>query len=394
MRTKNSLQLAHTRALEPQIGWRLSARPSTNNFRSAQASNAFAANRAGQRRGFTLVELLVVIAIIGILIALLLPAVGAAREAARRSQCANNLKQIGLALHNHHTAYKSFPPGLPNAAANLAATGGTQVGAYCQGPNWLANILGQMEETTMYQQLEQCMSPDSLDPGYSVCDDCEHDENGNIGRTALPFMLCPSAEPMTEWMHAYSLESLAKANYAASFGSDTYMSFQIASKAGVFGVVDLGAKISMQGGPDCPNLGRTRMGWGKGVKFKHITDGTSHTMMVSEVLGWNTMYDGRGTWLLNSMGGSNFTGKTTPNSTTNDVVPICDTNIPTSDILHCAQNQTDGNVFAGARSRHSGGVVTVFADASTHFESNTIDAATWSALTTIAGGETIGLDSQ
>jgi hypothetical protein len=131
------------------------------------------------------------------------------------------------------------------------------------------------------------------------------------------------------------------------------------------------------------------MGLGKGTKIKNITDGASHTLMVSEVIGWNTAFDGRGTWLLNSMGGSNFTAKTTPNSTTNDLIPICDSNISVGHPLHCTQDQTDGNVFAAARSRHSGGVATVYADASTHFVSNNIDSALWSALATIAGGESI-----
>ncbi len=143
--------------------------------------------------GFTLVELLVVIAIIGILIALLLPAVQSARESARRTQCSNNLRQIGVALQNHHSTYKSFPPGLPNAAAKLWIAGGTQVGAVCQGPNWLANLLPQIEESTLAKNVVRCMDTDGPDPGFSACDDCEHDANGNVGRTTLPFMICPSA---------------------------------------------------------------------------------------------------------------------------------------------------------------------------------------------------------
>jgi prepilin-type N-terminal cleavage/methylation domain-containing protein len=346
-----------------------------------------------RKSGFTLVELLVVIAIIGILIALLLPAIQAAREAARRAQCSNNLKQIGLALQTHHSAHKSFPPGLPNAAANLWITGGTQVGAVCEGPNWFSNILGDMEETALYNSLLRCMDTDGPDPGYSACDDCEHEANGFVGRTALPFMLCPSAPAVMAQVHNWNLENLAKGNYAANFGADTYLSFQSKATAGAFGVFDLGAKINHQGGPDCPNLGRVRMGYGRGVKVKDITDGTSHTLMVSEVIATDTSADVRGTWTVASAGASVINGKTTPNSITNDVLAMCDTTIPDTDPMHCIQNQKDGNIFAAPRSRHSGGVVTVFGDGSIHFETDSIDPATWKALTTIAGGETVsGID--
>jgi prepilin-type N-terminal cleavage/methylation domain-containing protein/prepilin-type processing-associated H-X9-DG protein len=111
--------------------------------------------RADRRSAFTLVELLVVIAIIGILIALLLPAVQAAREAARRMQCTNSLKQIGLSLHNYHDTFKSFPPGgleFSNVSAN-----GIPDGTYkSMGPmwGWAAFILPYMEQKPLYDQLQ------------------------------------------------------------------------------------------------------------------------------------------------------------------------------------------------------------------------------------------------
>ncbi len=103
-----------------------------------------------RRRGFTLIELLVVIAIIAVLIALLLPAVQAAREAARRAQCVNNLKQIGLGLHNYHSAVGSFPPGHSQAARDINYAGG-----YGNQTEWSAQamMLPYMEQTPLYNAI-------------------------------------------------------------------------------------------------------------------------------------------------------------------------------------------------------------------------------------------------
>src|SRR5271168_3122262 len=105
-------------------------------------------NKSVRARGFTLIELLVVIAIIAVLIALLLPAVQSAREAARRAQCTNNLKQIGLAMHNYHSSVGSFPPG--SLAGGSSSPGGEWSGPWWP---WAAYILPQMELTNLYNSI-------------------------------------------------------------------------------------------------------------------------------------------------------------------------------------------------------------------------------------------------
>jgi prepilin-type N-terminal cleavage/methylation domain-containing protein len=337
------------------------------------------------RRAFTLVELLVVIAIIGVLVALLLPAIQAAREAARRTECTNHLKQFGVAMHNHITAHLSFPPGVPNGViqSKLWITGGTQTGAYCQGPNWLANILDTMEDAQLFSYLIPCM-----EQYYSFCDDCEHNDQAlvaspPIGNTTMPYMICPSADRCDQLLNIYNLENLSKGNYAACWGAEDYMSFTDPLKAGIFGVVDLQRHIPNDKNPAC--LGTWKMGWGKGTKPKDITDGLSKTMMCSEVIGWDSSFDDRGVWASNAMGSSVYVARQTPNSSEKDNIPMCDSAIPDGDALKCAQNRADGKVWAAARSRHPGGVEVLNADGSVHFQSNDVEPALWTALSTRAG---------
>lgn len=339
---------------------------------------------SSRRMAFTLVELLVVIAIIGILVALLLPAVQQAREAARRMQCTNNLKQIALAVLNHENAYRTLPPGLPSCTRDNWKTGGTQQGAYCQGPNWATTILPNLEQAVLYDSVMTCMETQP-----NACDDCEHQLN-NVGRGTLSFYQCPSAEKMTTLLNDYSLESLAKGNYAANFGADTYLSFQTPGKAGPFGVVMVsGWEKVTQSEAHASMNGKWKAGPDQGTTIGEIRDGTSNTILASEVLGYNSATDGRGVWTSTTMGGSVFTARTGPNSPTNDHIAICDESIPTSNILRCTENRSDGNTYAAARSRHSGGVVAARCDGSVTFITDSINLAIWQSMCTRNNGEVI-----
>src|SRR6266478_4444639 len=161
------------------------------------------------RRGFTLIELLVVIAIIAVLVALLLPAVQQAREAARRSQCKNNLKQYGLALHNYHEIYTYFPVG---GVQNWNNWGNGP------GVGWQARILPQIDQAPLYNQLnmnslvDQCQTV--IPPGPT-----------QFRGIIVPYMLCPAdSQPLNprwnDWGGDHNTDA-SNGNYCGSLGSES-----------------------------------------------------------------------------------------------------------------------------------------------------------------------------
>ena len=340
--------------------------------------------------GFTLVELLVVIAIIGILIAMLLPAVQAAREAARRMQCTNNLKQIGVALHNHVSTYNSLPPGKPACHPRPWVTDGIQGTADCEGPNWLANIFCYLEADRDNYVLRV------TENGWSGPDDLPNMAPSLAGGEAIgsmqyPFILCPSATQTKELASGFYLEQMAKGNYAANYGADTLRSsFENPELAGPFiSILLKGWERAQRGVQHDSQLGAWKMGNSQGTRIRDVTDGTSNTLAVSEVLGVDSPTDGRGAWVCFMPGASSFGARQLPNSSQADRIPICDMTIPFGDRMRCMQDQATDNVYAAARSAHSGGVNACMVDGSCRFFSDDIELVVWQALSTKAGGEAI-----
>ena len=389
--------------------------------------------RSFGRRGFTLVELLVVIAIIGILVGLLLPAVQAAREAARRMQCTNNQKQLALACLNVESATKSFPPGYPTfsetmttAPNNVNSGGGTNFPAFivvgsqgggmvsqarAYGPAWTMHVNAYMEQSTLASRVDQGVASGDLDESnpWDNLDGLPWRRPDIDTQTfARSFLSCPSAVRSDTLYSDLALENLIKANYAACFGGQFMRDATNRgdrTKRGMFGAVENVKKYEYG----------ARFGIGKGIKFGEISDGSSNTVMISEVLanhrpdtrtsssapaGMNR--DVRGTILCPMMGGNSFSGFFPPNSRATDVTQGCPpagdpAALPATDPMFCTQDRnidpvTGGRWQVAARSNHTGGVNAAFGDGSVRFYSNNIDRVVWSALCTIAGGEVANAD--
>jgi prepilin-type N-terminal cleavage/methylation domain-containing protein len=320
-----------------------------------------------RRRGFTLIELLVVIAIIAILIGLLVPAVQKVREAAARTQCLNNLKQIGVALHNYHDSYKKLPP---QTANNLNK---------CCWGTWQMAILPYVEQGNMWKMYLNW-------GGASATPTYEQGANLLVTSQRLAVFTCPSDTPNAAKSASYNgvTYNITQHNYLVNVGNIDY------AQGGDGKLPDQPAGLVFGGAP-----------FSRKAQFnlQSITDGTSNTLLAAEV-NQGQGQDFRGlTWWAE---GSGFTTYRTPNSPGFDYIANgsgasgC---VPTSVNpmnADCQSLKTNNsgwtanfNVFT-ARSRHTGGVNVVLSDGSCRFVDNNIAWATWQALGTSRGGEVVG----
>jgi len=333
-------------------------------------------------RGFTLVELLVVIAIIGVLIALLLPAVQQAREAARRNQCLSNLRQMSLGLLNYESANGSFPPAFEypeNANPGLLTN---------FGPNWVVRLLPYIEQAPVYDRID-----------FSTF--LNNEENAQVRQTEVSSLRCPSdsfnRQVLTLPGPRRSVTSWARGNYAANAGNGPLLSGHSS-----------GNHIN---GPDSPGWqnGRIRgvIGPNVAATLKQVTDGLSNTILIGEVRAGVTSEDRRGTWAIGQAGASvlfwygsggdaNGPNVCTPNA--DDVAGPNPSDLPLLK-RECMPDYTgdDWNNQATTRSTHFGGVNLGMADGSAHFVSDDIETSgpwgqwgtIWDKLIASADGEVI-----
>jgi prepilin-type N-terminal cleavage/methylation domain-containing protein/prepilin-type processing-associated H-X9-DG protein len=342
-------------------------------------------------RGFTLIELLVVIAIIAVLIALLLPAVQAAREAARRMQCVNNLKQLGLAVHNYESANGVLPPQQALTFAGAAVTWKSSWGV-------TSRLLPFAEQGALFNSINYTLK--SSDPG-----------NTTVVSATVKVLVCPSEAnpgPFTSTSSAGVTSTYGISNYGwcegdwYTFGGASYntpnrsafgpnLSRTFAAFTDGLSQTVLGAEVKTytQAFHDCPaavpsNLATptaspdpsTVISTVKAASTQCGTAAAGHTRWSNG----NSFYDG-------------FTTALTPNTQVFTGTPVRPM-LPDTDLV--SEDEDDGGpTFAAVTSRgyHPGGVNALFGDGSVRFVKSSIAWQTWRALGTIGGGEIVGADS-
>jgi prepilin-type N-terminal cleavage/methylation domain-containing protein len=325
------------------------------------ALNSWAALRMKRtRRAFTLVELLVVIAIIGILISLLLPAIQAARESARKSQCLNNLKQMSLACHNYIDACKTLPVGAFDAAYGT----------------FMIEIFPYMENQILASEFKRAPARYTSQPA-------------SIIRSWHANFLCPSDIPRANY------STISQHNYAANHGNTGYITdsggYQSIPPVDYAGIKFGGAPFLMTGKVD-PNqpAGQSILAKAKTVKTREIPDGMSKTIMFGEMCpGITVGSDLRGMVWWGP--GSIINTYLTPNSSQPDVAQsntYCTNEDP---FLPCSPNSMSATApmtFA-VRSRHPAGAHVSKCDGSVQFATDEVELYVWQGMGTTRGGEVL-----
>jgi prepilin-type N-terminal cleavage/methylation domain-containing protein/prepilin-type processing-associated H-X9-DG protein len=309
------------------------------------------------RPGFTLVELLVVIAIIGTLVGLLLPAVQIARESARRSECANNLKQLALGTMNYLDGNQYFPPGQPSGAGSLTNSDANNAPKIWDStmPNftaicWIQFILPFIEQTDLFNGMKQNGTWRS---GGSW--------NWPVRNNRILFARCPSNVAGGK-IGGYGFHG----SYTASFGSGSTQLGGYDSCVRHNGIFFCASK----------------------TKGRDVTDGLSKTLLLSETVVVPGSVDVRGAYWNGNAGNTLFGSMYTPNTSVvdwgNDQYNTC---VDWRPKAPCTQNGVTGNRVLWARSEHPGGVNVAMADASVRFVSNFVDQTAWRAAGSRNGGE-------
>ncbi len=363
--------------------------------------------RRQSARGFTLIELLVVIAIIAVLISLLLPAVQSAREAARRAQCVNNLKQMGLALHNYHSTHDSFPMG--NSVTMSDPTGAASGGnPFLSWNNWSAQalLLGFTEQTQLYNAANF-----NLAVWHSGRTPLGYAANLTVFNAKVAQFLCPSdGEAGKSFTNSYF----------ASVGPNT-------QAEGMGGVNGQTGAFTGKGSPGM-------FSYNINYSLRDVTDGSSNTIAFSEALvSHDALKVARRTGMVNVTGNRYYHAFIDPatSAQTMTLLGNCDAKWATSGAaggdfpnaigtrwamgvmgwtmfctiltpnekpwsacrVGCAGCGIDNTSIMSATSAHPGGVNVVMGDGSVKFIKNTINRQTWVALGTRALGEVISADS-
>jgi len=349
-----------------------------------------------RKDAFTLVELLVVIAIIGVLVSLLLPAVSAAREAARRASCSNNLKNLGLAMTNYHDANKKFPLG---AVCNGCPTSTSY--SYRDAPpmfwstTWVISILPQLEQ----QPLFSLFNP-SVNYGVTT--------QRQVTGTPLAIFKCPSdatAEAVTDPDGGTNVGTFDKGNYGLNYGGGS--ANENGNSGNHAGPEDKPSWTQQAYGLLSKNRGfaslRDVTGLPSNVGLNDVTDGASNSLMIGELLRFNNSGDCRGCW--GKAHGASISAYTAGDPEVDGAKGIATPNVRAIGIYrdaptHCANTPTvgdpdmecvdksgDGLGGNAMRSKHPGGAQAVFADGHVQFVTNNIDKFVYRALMTIQGRE-------